>query len=96
MAFSSADVVRHELLFQPTLPGFEPSAESYAVAQAFFQIGVRLMSAAGITEPSDVDLFTALCAGLTHQQVANDPGGNRWVILAGRVVGMFLTGVGAS
>src|SRR2546421_784689 len=30
--FSSNDVVRHQLLFQRTIPGFEPSAESYALA----------------------------------------------------------------
>jgi AcrR family transcriptional regulator len=30
--FSSEDVVRHQLLFQRTIPGFEPSAASYAIA----------------------------------------------------------------
>jgi AcrR family transcriptional regulator len=97
VAFSSADVVRHELLFQRTVPGFEPSSESYAVAQAFLDIGIALLSAAGITDPSDVDLFTALCSGLGHQQVANDPGGTRWVVLASRAVDLLLAGAtGAS
>jgi hypothetical protein len=32
--------------------------------------------------------------GLAHQQVANDPGGNRWVRLAERTVDMFLSDVG--
>ena len=41
----------------------------------------------------DVDLFSALVSGLSHQQVANDPGGDRWVRLAGRAVDMFLADV---
>jgi AcrR family transcriptional regulator len=31
--FSSVDVVRHQLLFQRTIPEFEPSPASYAVAR---------------------------------------------------------------
>ena len=43
-----------------------------------------------MTDPGDLDLFTAIVSGLTHQQVANDPGGDRWVGVARRVVDMFL------
>jgi AcrR family transcriptional regulator len=91
--FSSEDVERHQLLFQRTIPGFAPSAESYAVAVEFLERGAALLNAAGISRAEDIDLFTALTAGLTHQQVANDPGGDRWVAQAGRVVAMFLTEV---
>lgn len=91
--FSSDDVERHQLLFQRTIPGFEPSPASYAVAVEFLERGAALLQAAGVTRPVDLDLFTALSAGLTHQQVANDPGGDRWVKQAGRVVAMFLTEV---
>jgi AcrR family transcriptional regulator len=89
--FSSDDVVRHQLLLQRTIPGFEPSAESFAVALEFYEFGSQLIAHAGITEPADLDIFTALVNGLAHQQVANDPGGDRWVRLAGRSVSMFLT-----
>jgi AcrR family transcriptional regulator len=91
--FSSNDVERHQLLFQRTIPGFEPSAESYAVAVEFLERGAAYLQAAGVTRAEDIDLFTALSAGLTHQQVANDPGGDRWVKQADRVVAMFLTEV---
>ncbi|WP_307796722.1 TetR/AcrR family transcriptional regulator [Williamsia soli] len=91
--FSSDDVERHQLLFQRTIPGFEPSPESYAIAIEFLNRGAALLQAAGVSRAEDVDLFTALCAGLTHQQVANDPGGDRWVAQARRVVTMFLTEV---
>ena len=91
--FSSADVERHQLLFQRTIPGFEPSATSYEIALQFLDRSTTLLHAAGVTRAADLDLFTALAAGLTHQQVANDPGGNRWVKQADRVVAMFLTEV---
>ncbi len=91
--FSTEDVVRHQLLFQRTIPGFEPSPASYALAVEFYEIARQRLTAAGGSDPSDVDIFSALVSGLAHQQVANDPGGDRWVRLAGRAVDMFLADV---
>jgi AcrR family transcriptional regulator len=88
--FSSVDVVRHQLLFQRTIPDFEPSPASYAVAQEFYEIARQRLAAVGASEPESIDLFSALVNGLAHQQVANDPGGDRWVRLAERSVDMFL------
>jgi AcrR family transcriptional regulator len=91
--FSTEDVVRHQLLFQRTIPGFEPSAESYQLAVDFYDLARGHLAAAGVTEPADVDVFSALVSGLSHQQVANDPGGDRWVRLAERTVDMVLADV---
>ena len=91
--FSSEDVVCHQLLFQRTIPGFEPSPASYALAVEFYELARQRLAAAGATEQDDVDLFSALVNGLAHQQVANDPGGDRWVVLAERAVTMFLNDV---
>jgi AcrR family transcriptional regulator len=91
--FSTEDVVRHQLLFQRTIPGFEPSPASYELAIEFYEIGRERLAAAGVSDQGDVDLFTALVSGLAHQQVANDPGGDRWVRQAGRAVEMFLADV---
>jgi AcrR family transcriptional regulator len=88
--FSSVDVVRHQLLFQRTIPGFEPSPSSYAVAQEFYEIARQRLVAVGASELGDIDLFSALANGLAHQQVANDPGGDRWARLAERSVDMYL------
>jgi AcrR family transcriptional regulator len=88
--FSSVNVVRHQLLFQRTIPEFEPSPASYAVAQQFYEIAQERLAVAGATEPEAIDLFSALVNGLAHQQVANDPGGDRWARLAERSVDMFL------
>jgi AcrR family transcriptional regulator len=91
--FSSEDVVRHQLLFQRTIPGFEPSESSYAIALEFYAFARQRLAAAGVSDPGDVDVFSALVNGLSHQQVANDPGGDRWVRLAERAVDMFLADV---
>lgn len=91
--FSSDDIVRHQLLFQRTIPGYEPSADSYALALEFYQLAVDRLATAGITAQGDIDIFSALISGLGHQQIANDPGGKRWVRQAGRVVDMLLADV---
>jgi AcrR family transcriptional regulator len=88
--FSTEDVVRHQLLFQRTIPDFEPSTASYALALEFYKIARQRLEAVGASDPEDIDLFSALVSGLAHQQVANDPGGDRWVRLAERSVDMFL------
>jgi len=93
--FSSDDVVRHQLLFQRTIPGFEPSAASFAVALEFYEYGMQRLAAAGVTEQGDIDLYTALVSGLGHQQIANDPGGDRWVRQVRPAVEMFLDGIAA-
>lgn len=88
--FSGDDPVRHQLLFQRTIPGFEPSAASYAVALEFYEVASERLRAAGLTDQADLDAYSALVNGLAHQQVANDPGGTRWVDLARRVVELLL------
>jgi AcrR family transcriptional regulator len=91
--FSAEDVVRHQMLFQRTIPGFDPSPASYALALEFYEIARQRLAAAGVSDPADVDLFSAMVSGLAHQQVANDPGGDRWGRLAERAVDMFLADV---
>lgn len=91
--FSSDDVVRHQLLFQRTIPGFEPSAKSMALAQEFYVFAQGVARAAGVRTPAQMDVLTALISGLAHQQVANDPGGRRWVRRADQAVEMFLADV---
>ncbi len=91
--FSSEDVVRHQLLFQRTIAGFEPSDSAMEPARQFVALMTERLHAAGVDGPADVDVFSAIVAGLAHQQVANDPGGDRWVHLARRVVEALLADV---
>jgi AcrR family transcriptional regulator len=89
--FCVDDPVRYQLLFQRTIPNFEPSAESYAVAVATLELGRDLLASAGITDAASLDLWTALLTGLVDQQLSNDPGGQRWTRLLPDAVDMFLT-----
>jgi len=90
VAFCSADVARYHLLFQRHVPSFEPSPASYALAQRFLGWSRDLLSSAGIDRDEDVDVFTALIAGLADQQVANDAGGQRWLDLTDQVLEMLI------
>jgi AcrR family transcriptional regulator len=80
----------HTLLFTRVIPGFEPSAESYALAEQVLARIVELMHAAGIHDQADVDCIVAMIAGLMDAQLTNDPGGDRWVRHLDRLVDLYL------
>lgn len=88
--FCTGDPARYQLLFQRTLPGFEPSPEAYAPAVRSLANAQELLALNGITEARHLDLWTALITGLVDQQVSNDPGGDRWTGLIGESIDMFL------
>jgi AcrR family transcriptional regulator len=90
LEFCAEDPVRHQLLIQRPIPGFEPSAESYRAAAEVLELTRAAVHACGVTSPRAFDMFTGLTAGLAAQQNANDPGGARWVRLADEAVEMFL------
>ena len=92
--FSLADLSRHQLMNQQTIPGFHPSEASYEPAVRVIERLRRNLERLGVTDQDAVDLFTAVTAGLVNQQWANDPGGNRWRRLLDRVVDMYATEVG--
>ena len=87
--FSSEDPARSQLLFQRTIPDFEPSAESYALAVEVLDGGREILADAGVTDPASFDLWTAVVGGLASQQLANDPGGDRWLRLVDDAVDMY-------
>jgi AcrR family transcriptional regulator len=89
--FSVEDVQRYQLLFQRSIPDFEPSAEAYAVAVGVMEQMRSLLATAGLTRAEDFDLWTALVAGLAAQQTSNDPGGERWLRLTDTAVDMFVS-----
>src|SRR4051812_47562139 len=88
--FAAQDQARHQLLFQRTIPGFEPSAESYAIAVENLDRTRQCFVAAGIRDPRALDTYTALMAGIASQQVSNDPGGRRWLRLVDDALDMYL------
>ena len=90
VTFAAEDQARYELLFERTIPDFKPSTESYAVAVEVFTKGRAALSAAGLSDDVDFDLWTALVTGLAGQQLANDPGGDRYILLIDDAVEMFV------
>ena len=89
VGFCAADAARYLLLFQRTIPGFEPSAESFAISEGSLERLGKRMEVCGITDPAALDLFTAIGTGLADQQLSNDPGGDRWIRLIDDAVEMF-------
>lgn len=90
VAFCTANPARYHLLFQRTIPGFEPAPETYAASVRLLELTKNALEAVGVTAPEAVDVYTAIMTGLTDQQISNDPGGDRWSRLVDDVVGMFL------
>src|SRR5262249_17693959 len=92
--FSVANPARSQLMIQRTIPGFEPSPESYAPAVRVLDRAQQPFRDLGLTDPADFDIGTAMLGGLVNQQLANDPGGTRWSALLDRAVDVWADGVG--
>ena len=87
--FAVTDLARHQLMDVSVIPGFHPSPQAYAPAMEAYGLMQEELRGLGITSGEDADLFTALISGLVSQQLANDPGGQRWRRLIHRVISMF-------
>jgi AcrR family transcriptional regulator len=90
VGFCVEDPVRYQLLFQRTIPGFEPSAESFAISQTVMGLTVDWFREHGLQQPEAIDLFTAVGSGIAAQQNSNQPGGDRWTRLVDDAALMFV------
>jgi AcrR family transcriptional regulator len=88
--FSLSDPVRYQLLSHRFIPGFEPSEESYAIAREAYAQSLARLRDDGHATQEDLDLISAIGNGLVSQQIANDPGGTRWVKLVDDVVDLLV------
>jgi AcrR family transcriptional regulator len=87
--FCTSDPARYQLLFQRTIPGFEPSPSTFAIAiEGLDRLRVRL-ARIGLTDERSLDLLTAIGTGITDQQISNDPGGDRWIRLVDEAMEMY-------
>lgn len=93
--FCVEDPARYQLLFQRTIPGFEPSPESFAPSVEDLEITRHALIEAGGTDPGDLDLLTGLVTGLIDQQISNDPGGDRWYRLLDEALDMYFAHIDA-
>lgn len=90
VAFCVEDPARTQLLFLRTIPGFEPTVGSYALAQRVLTGLADKLAEAGRPAQEDLDLWTAVLTGLATQQTSNDPGGTRWSRLVDTAVDRML------
>ncbi len=90
LGFCVEDPVRYQLMFQRTIPGFEPSPESYAPAIEGLERVRSAVRACGITDARAFDAWIAVTSGLAAQQNSNEPGGDRWLRLVDDVTDMYL------
>lgn len=66
---------RYHLMFQRTIPGFEPTQESHRIALETLSVLIERLTAVGVTDLADVSLVRSLLSGIAAEQTANDPGG---------------------
>ena len=92
--YSVDDLARYQLMNQRTIPGFEPSSESYAPAVRVLDRGVEVLTNLGVTDRGHFDIWLALLGGLVDQQLANDPGGDRFSRLLEPAIDMWADAVG--
>ncbi len=90
LEFCTDDTARYQLLFQRTIPGFEPSSQAFAPAVRALELVRQRLALNGVRDSRHVDMWTALTTGLVDQQISNDPGGDRWAALVDDFVAMFL------
>ena len=81
---------RYHLMFQRTVPGFEPSAASHQVALGCLDVLVTRLRDAGVTDRKDVALVRGLISGLAAEQIANRPGKRDYIGQVGRGVRALL------
>jgi AcrR family transcriptional regulator len=91
--FCVADPTRFELMLQRPVPGFTPSDDAMALAQEVYDAMRNLAAGFGIVRQQDFDLIDSLLLGLVGNQIANDPGGTRFIDLADEAVDMIVRNI---
>lgn len=94
VGFFTDDADRYALMTQRPVPGFVPTPEAYAPAVRNLERLRAVFGRLGVDDPDAIDLWTALISGIVNQQLANDPGGDRWTRLLPRAVEMYADEVG--
>ena len=85
----------YHLMFQGTVPGFEPSADSHAVALTVLAELVERLAGAGVTALADLALVRSVLSGIAAEQIANDPTGHLFTDQTERAVRAVLAEISA-
>ena len=89
-----ANPAAYHLMFQGTIPGFEPSEESHRVALGVLEVLIDRLAAAGITTVEDRAVVRSMMSGLAAEQIANDPDGRTFADQTSRAIRLLLGGLG--
>jgi len=90
LAFCVADPARFQLMLQRPVPGFTPSPAAMALSQEVYDSMRAVLADFGVTRQEDVDLIDSLVLGIAGNQIANEPGGTRYVALADDAIDLLL------
>ena len=91
-AFCTEDPARYQLMFQRPMPGFVPSPEAYASSEEVFDRLRGRFARLGLDDDA-IELWTFLMTGITARQIANEPGGDRYLPYLDELVDMFVAHV---
>ena len=83
----------YHLMLQGTVPHFQPSEASHAIALTVLQVLVDRLSAAGVTHPADVALVRSVMSGIVAEQIANDRHGHLFIDQTARAIRAVLGAV---
>jgi AcrR family transcriptional regulator len=87
--FALADQARFQLMNQRMVTDFEPTPQSYAPSLQVMALFRKRLALIGVDADADADLCVAIVGGLIDAQLANDPGGQRWIRQLPRAMDMF-------
>lgn len=92
--FAVADHPRYQLMNERVVPGFEPSAESYAPSVRVFEHGLKVVTSLADIDEQDHLIWISILGGLINQHFANDIGTSRLHAALERAIDMWADAVG--
>jgi AcrR family transcriptional regulator len=86
----------YHLMFQATVPGFQPGENSHRIALTVLAELVDRLAAADITDPVDIALIRSIMSGICAEQIANDPRGRLFADQTERAIRAVLATIRSS
>lgn len=91
-----AHPARYQLMFQRSVPGFEPGERSHLVALDVLGVLRQRLGAAGVTAVADIAIVRSLMSGIAAEQIANDSTGRTFVDQTERAIRYVLAALTTS